>query len=122
MQDLACNSRCSHRLCKAQSLQVGDLPSGFGFLLRSPERYTEKTDEWLKGLVGSESFAIKASFLCSLDITNETIRLVEELIDEDHEELYWNKVFVLNAGEDVYRYVVEHLKKVNRYDDIVETL
>lgn len=85
-------------------------------------RYTEKTDEWVKGLVGSESFAIKASFLCSLDITNETIRLVEELIDEEHEELYWNKAFVINVGEDVYRYVVEHLKKVNRYDDTVELL
>ena len=85
-------------------------------------RYTEKTDEWVKGLVGSESFAIRASFLCSLDITKETIRLVEELIDETHEELYWNKAFVLNVGEDVYRYVAEHLKRVNRYDDTVELL
>lgn len=74
-------------------------------------RYTEKTDEWVKGLVGSESFAIRASFLCSLDITNETIRLVEELIDEEHEDLYWNEVFVLNVGGVVYRYVVEHLKR-----------
>lgn len=85
-------------------------------------RYSEKTDEWVKSLIGSESFEVKASFLCSLDVTNNTIRLVEELIDEDHESMYWGKVFVINVGEEVYKTVVEHLKKVNRYDDIVELL